>query len=166
MATKTSPSRRSSSRASSKRAAPKKRAPAKRKPAPPPKTPVRHILSPFARDAIGIFLVVLALVGVLGLWFDRAGPVGDFLAWAAHGAWGVAAFAFPLVGLYWGLILIRDTAREERVRMFIGFLVLCAGLLGISVAARGQPGADRRVCARSQLPAASWGRSSRIRSPA
>ena len=105
----------------------------------PPKTPVRHILSPFARDAIGILLVVVALLGVLGLWFHRAGPVGEFLAWAAHGAWGVAAFAFPLVGLYWGSILIRDTAREERVRMFIGFLVLCAGLLGLLSLLGGNP---------------------------
>ena len=28
---------------------------------------------------------------------------------------------FPLVGVYWGVLLLRDTAREERVRMFIGF---------------------------------------------
>ena len=38
---------------------------------------------------------------------------------------------FPLVGVYWGVLLLRDTAREERVRMFIGFTVLCAGVLGL-----------------------------------
>ena len=65
MATKTSPSRRSSSRASSTRRAPsrkratKRRSPQRRKA--PQKTPVRQILSPHARDALGIFLVVLAL---------------------------------------------------------------------------------------------------------
>ena len=103
MATKTSPSRRSSSRGSSHRRTKKK--PARRRPArrkAPPKTPVHQILSPHARDAFGIFLVVLALVAVLGLWFDAAGPVGDFLGWAFRGAWGVAAIAFPLVGVYWG----------------------------------------------------------------
>src|SRR5580765_6472 len=67
MATKTSPSRRSSSRGSSHRRTKKK--PARRRPArrkAPPKTPVHQILSPHARDALGIFLVVLALVAVLG----------------------------------------------------------------------------------------------------
>ena len=29
------------------------------------------------------------------LWFDGAGPVGDFLGWAFRGAWGVAAITFP-----------------------------------------------------------------------
>ena len=143
MATKTSPSRRSS-RASKKRrssagssrgstdsrrgGARPKRARPKRVPA---KTPVRHILSPWARDAFGIGLVVLALVAALGIWFDRAGPVGGWLTWVLQGAFGVAAVAFPIVGLWWGAILLRDTAREERVRMFIGFTVFALGTLGL-----------------------------------
>jgi len=120
MATKTSPSRRSSSRASSSRSKKPSHAPARKKKA-QPKTPVHQILSPHARDALGIFLVVLALLSVLGLWFDGAGSVGDFLTWFFRGAWGVAAMTFPFVGVYWGILLLRDTAREERVRMFIGF---------------------------------------------
>jgi S-DNA-T family DNA segregation ATPase FtsK/SpoIIIE len=74
---------------------------------------------------------VLALVAALGIWFDRAGPVGAWLTWALRYALGVAAVAFPVVGLWWGLILLRDTAREERVRMFIGFTVFALGALGI-----------------------------------
>jgi S-DNA-T family DNA segregation ATPase FtsK/SpoIIIE len=139
MKTKTSPARRSS-RASSHPKRPtttsKKRAHEKKA---PPKTPVRQILSPHARDALGIFLVVLALVTVLGLWFDAAGPVGDFLTWLFRGAWGVAAVLFPIVGVYWGVLLLRDTAREERVRMFIGFTVLCAGILGLLSLLGGDP---------------------------
>src|SRR6478736_1246679 len=140
MATKTSPSRRSSSRGSSHRRTKKKpvrRRPARRKA--PPKTPVHQILSPHARDALGIFLVVLALVAVLGLWFDAAGPVGDFLGWAFRGAWGVAAITFPLIGIYWGILLLRDTAREERVRMFIGFSVLGLAILGLLSLLGGDP---------------------------
>jgi S-DNA-T family DNA segregation ATPase FtsK/SpoIIIE len=98
-------------------------------------------MSPHARDALGIFLVVLALVAVLGLWFDRAGPVGSFLTWLFRGAWGLAAMLFPLVGVYWGVLLLRDTAREERVRMFIGFTVLCAGVLGMLSLLAGNPSA-------------------------
>jgi S-DNA-T family DNA segregation ATPase FtsK/SpoIIIE len=143
MATKTSPSRRSSSRASStrtskKKPAAKRRTPQKKKQV-PDRTPVRQILSPHARDALGIFLVVLAVVAVLGLWFDKAGPVGSFLTWLFRGAWGVAAITFPMVGVYWGVLLLRDTAREERVRMFIGFSVLCAGILGLLSLLGGNP---------------------------
>src|SRR5262249_4288665 len=146
MATKTSPSRRSSrastkrrSTSSSHRKRPARRAPAKKKA--PPKTPVRQILSPHARDALGIFLCVIALVAVLGLWFDAAGPVGDFLGWLFRGAWGVAAMTFPIIGIYWGILLLRDTAREERVRMFIGFTVLGLGILGLLSLLGGNPAA-------------------------
>jgi S-DNA-T family DNA segregation ATPase FtsK/SpoIIIE len=102
--------------------------------------PVRQILSPHARDASGVFLVVLALVSVLGLWFGAAGPVGEFLAWSLKGLLGVAAVAFPIVGMYWGLVLLRDTAREDRVRMFIGFAVLMLGALGVLSLLGGGPG--------------------------
>jgi S-DNA-T family DNA segregation ATPase FtsK/SpoIIIE len=134
VATKTSPSRRTSrARTTAKRP---------RRPAPkaPAKTPVRQILSPHARDAFGVFLVVLALVSVLGLWFDAAGPVGQFLSWSLRGLFGIAAVAFPIVGMYWGLVLLRDTAREDRVRMFIGFTVLTLGALGVLSLIGGRPG--------------------------
>jgi S-DNA-T family DNA segregation ATPase FtsK/SpoIIIE len=146
MATKTSPSRRSSSRASSRstskrrpatkrRAAPKKPAPKKK----PERTPTRQILSPHARDAAGIGLVVLALLAVLGVWLDAAGPVGHGLSWLLHAAFGVAAVLFPVVGIYWGVVLLRDIAPEDRVRMFIGFTVMTIGLLGILSLALGNP---------------------------
>ena len=137
---KTSPSRRSSSRASTMKRNAKGRARRRAAPKPPPKTPVRQILSPHARDAFGVFLVVLALVSVLGVWFDAAGPVGDFLTWALRGLLGVAAIAFPVVGIYWGILLLRDTAREDRVRMFIGFCVLGLGVLGAISLLGGRPG--------------------------
>ncbi|MEO8477246.1 MAG: DNA translocase FtsK 4TM domain-containing protein, partial [Actinomycetota bacterium] len=145
MATKTSPSRRSSSRASSRssskrkptatrRAASKKSAPKK-----PERTPTRQILSPHARDAAGIGLVVLALLAVLGVWLESAGPVGRGLSWLLHGTYGVGAMLFPIVGVYWGIVLLRDVAPEDRVRMFIGFFVLTVGALGIVSLARGNP---------------------------
>jgi DNA segregation ATPase FtsK/SpoIIIE, S-DNA-T family len=143
MTTKTSPSRRTaSSRASSRkrstgssRGTTRGKASAKA----PPKTSVGQILSPWVRDAVGIALVVLALLAVLSVWFDAAGPVGRGLSWALRGAFGVAAMAFPVVGLYWGLVLVRDMAREDRVRMFIGFAVGAFGLLGLVSLALGNP---------------------------
>jgi S-DNA-T family DNA segregation ATPase FtsK/SpoIIIE len=149
MATKTSPSRRSSSRRSAsrkpstKREPPSKgRRPARKPPArkKPNRTPTREILSPHARDAAGIGLVVFALLAVLSVWFDAAGPVGAGIAKILHALFGVGAYLFPVVGVYWGVVLLRDVAREDRVRMFIGFMVLTLGLLGMISLARGNPG--------------------------
>ena len=44
-----------------------------------------------------------------------------------------------------GFVLLRDTAREDRVRMFIGFALLLAGVLGTISLFVGNPS-----------PAASW----------
>ena len=144
MATKTSPSRRSSSRRSAprkpasrggKKPAAKRRSPARQ----PERTPPRQILSPHARDAAGIGLVVLGLLAVLSVWFDAAGPVGHGLSRLSHTAAGIGAIALPLVGVYWGIVLLRDVAREDRVRMFIGFVVLVLGTLGLISLLRGNP---------------------------
>ena len=127
MAQKTSPSRRAPSRA-----------PAKKKT--PPRPQVRAVLSPWARDAIGIGLVVFALLSVLSVWLHAAGPAGHAIAWLLRGLFGVGAMVFPIVGVYWGVLLLRGTAAEERVRMFIGFSVLAVGLLGLTSLLRGNPG--------------------------
>jgi DNA segregation ATPase FtsK/SpoIIIE, S-DNA-T family len=149
MATKTSPSRRSSSRSSaSRKRSSARRAPASKgkrsvrgaRPKKPERPSTRQILSPHARDAAGIGLVVFALLSVLSVWFDAAGPVGTGIAKALHALFGVGAYLFPLVGVYWGIVLLRDVAREDRVRMFIGFVVLCLGALGMISLVRGNPG--------------------------
>jgi DNA segregation ATPase FtsK/SpoIIIE, S-DNA-T family len=103
------------------------------------RTPTREILSPWVRDAIGIGLVIFGLLSILSVWFSAAGPAGAAISWLLRGAFGVAAVTAPLVGLYWGVRLLRDTAAEERVRMFIGFAVLSTGLLGIVSILRGDP---------------------------
>ena len=105
----------------------------------PPRPQVRAVLSPWARDAVGIGLVVFALLSVLAVWFHAAGPAGHAIAWLLRGLFGVGAMAFPVVGVYWGVLLLRGTAAEERVRMFIGFSVLAIGLLGLMSLFRGNP---------------------------
>jgi S-DNA-T family DNA segregation ATPase FtsK/SpoIIIE len=100
---------------------------------------VRTVLSPWARDALGIGLLVLALLAVLSLWLEAGGPLGDAIAWILPAVFGLGAYAFPLLGLWWGSILLRDTARDDRVRMFIGFAVLTIGVLGLFSLARGNP---------------------------
>jgi DNA segregation ATPase FtsK/SpoIIIE, S-DNA-T family len=92
---------------------------------------VAHHLAPQAADIIGIALVVLALLVALGIWFDAAGPVGRFLSFAVRGTFGLVGYAFPILSLWWGLILVRGTAEEERGRMLIGIWFSLMGGLGL-----------------------------------
>ncbi|HEX7247939.1 MAG TPA: DNA translocase FtsK, partial [Actinomycetota bacterium] len=98
-----------------------------------------QILSPFARDTLGIGLMVLAGLAVLSVWFDAAGPMGDGFSGLLHGVFGMAAVTFPLIGLGWGIALLRDRSPDERMRMFIGFVIMALGVLGLLSLARGNP---------------------------
>ena len=100
---------------------------------------VRSHLRPWARDALGIGLVVLALLAVLGLWFGSAGPVGRGLDWLLHATFGIAAVVFPLLALYWGLMLLRGSAEQDRLRMFIGFAIAAVGVLALISLWQGNP---------------------------
>ena len=155
-ATKTSPSRRvSSSRASKRDAAPgspprarPRSAAARSAQAAAEDAGPRQILSPHARDAAGHrSWWSLGSSRVLGIWFDAAGPVGRL----PHVAARAARSASPRTcsrwsASYWGVVLLRDIAREDRVRMFIGFCVLGrSARSGRSRSSADEPGADRRL---------------------
>jgi len=82
---------------------------------------------------------VLALLAILGLWFGSAGPVGRGLDWLLHATFGMAAVVFPILALFWGLILLRGTAEQERLRMFIGFAIAAVGVLALISLWQGNP---------------------------
>ncbi|MDQ4107999.1 MAG: DNA translocase FtsK [Actinomycetota bacterium] len=82
---------------------------------------------------------MLALLAVLSVWIEAGGPVGRGIAWLIRGAFGVGAYGSPVFGAWWGLVLLRDTDREDRVRMFIGFVALVAGVLGLMSLFAGNP---------------------------
>jgi S-DNA-T family DNA segregation ATPase FtsK/SpoIIIE len=99
---------------------------------------VRH-LTPQAADVIGIGLVVLALLVGLGLWLDAAGPVGRFLSFLVLGTFGLLGYAFPVLALWWGLVLVRGTVEEERGRMLVGLWFMLMGGLGVGSLVAGNP---------------------------
>ena len=76
---------------------------------------------------------------MLAVWIEAGGPVGRGIAWLIRGAFGIGAYAFPVLGAWWGIVLLRDTAREDRVRMFIGFAMVVAGVLGLVSLFAGNP---------------------------
>ncbi|HEX6262599.1 MAG TPA: DNA translocase FtsK 4TM domain-containing protein [Actinomycetota bacterium] len=100
---------------------------------------VAEHLGPQLTDALGIGLLVLAGLSVLGIWLDAAGPLGRFLTIVVVGMLGLAGYAFPVLALYWGLLLVRGTAEEDRGRMFVGLIFLLMGGLGIVSLVRGNP---------------------------
>lgn len=103
------------------------------------RTSVRQHLAPWARDALGIGLVVFGLLAILALWFESAGPVGRGIDWLLHGSVGFAAAASPVLALYWGVLLLRGTAEDDRMRMFIGFAIAFVGALALLSLWRGNP---------------------------
>ena len=103
------------------------------------KTSVLDHLQPLLADAIGIGLVVVALLSALGIWLDAAGPVGGGLKFLARGSLGVLGLAFPILTLWWGLVLIRGTAEEDRGRMLLGLGMAMFGGLGIWSLIAGNP---------------------------
>ena len=105
----------------------------------PARTPVREHLRPWARDALGIGLVVFALISALALWFDAAGMLGRGIDWTLRATIGVAAAAFPVLALSWGVVLLRGGAEAERPRMAIGFAIAIVGALGLLSLVRGNP---------------------------
>ncbi len=96
-------------------------------------------LAPAVADAIGIGLVVLGLLSVLSLWLDAAGPLGRLLTVLVTGLFGMAGYAFPAFALYWGVLLIRGTAAEDRGRMFVGLWIFGFGALGFASLMLGNP---------------------------
>jgi S-DNA-T family DNA segregation ATPase FtsK/SpoIIIE len=100
---------------------------------------MRQHLQPWARDALGIGLVVFSLISILALWFHAAGVVGRGIDWTIRGAVGAATVVFPLLALYWGILLLRGTAEDDRIRMFIGFAIALVGTLGLLSLFGGNP---------------------------
>src|SRR2546422_835092 len=89
----------------------------------------RH-LSPRAADIVGVGLVVLALLTVLGLWFQAGGPFGRLFEVMVRGLFGPVGYAFPIVAGYWAVLMIRGTAEETRGRMLVGLAMIVLGVLG------------------------------------
>jgi len=100
-------------------------------------------LSPRASDALGVGLVVLAVLTILGLWFGAGGPFGRLLQIVLRGLFGPVGNALPVLALYWALLLLRGTAREARGRMLVGLWIGLFGVLGIAslMGANPAPGA-------------------------
>ena len=72
----------------------------RRRPATRKRTSLRGHLAPWARDAVGVGLVVVALLAGLALWMHSGGLVGTLMRFTVKGSIGLLAPVFPLLALY------------------------------------------------------------------
>ena len=102
-------------------------------------------LSPHKGDIQGVFLVLLAVVMALGIWFEDGGRLGAFMALLFGNLFGYGAYAVPLLVAGLALALFwRPAAKDDMVagRVTIGLLAVLVGGLGLLHLARGAPPAD------------------------
>ncbi|HET9008256.1 MAG TPA: DNA translocase FtsK 4TM domain-containing protein, partial [Actinomycetes bacterium] len=105
----------------------------------------RKALSPHKADIQGVFLVLLAVVMALGIWFEDGGRLGAFMSLLFRNLFGYGAYAVPLlvaglaVALFW-----RPSTSDDMVagRVTIGLLAVLVGGLGLLHLARGAPPPD------------------------
>jgi S-DNA-T family DNA segregation ATPase FtsK/SpoIIIE len=86
-----------------------------------------------------VTLIILALLAILGMWLDSAGPFGGLLRVGAKGLLGLPAYALPVVAAYWALLLLRGTAEDDRGRMLVGLVIGSLGILGLFSLGQGNP---------------------------
>jgi len=75
------------------------------------------------RSIIIVFLIVLGLVSLLGL-FNLSGHFGQFLSKWLTLIFGFGKWLVPLIFLYWALILIRKAKNPLKFTDYLGLSVL------------------------------------------
>lgn len=100
---------------------------------------IRRALGAQLGDAYGVGLTVAALLSALGIWFNAAGPVGDFLELAFRGLLGIGGLATPLLFAYLAYAMFVTRPGPDRPRLAIGLGVTVAGFLGLWHLAKGAP---------------------------
>jgi DNA segregation ATPase FtsK/SpoIIIE, S-DNA-T family len=95
------------------------------------------------RDGGGLFLIGLAIVLAVAVWFGGAGPFGGWLASGIKLLVGAVAVALPLLLLVGGVVLMRQPADEPPTgRRLVGWsalVVASTGLLHLGKARPTQP---------------------------
>ncbi|MFN2589295.1 MAG: DNA translocase FtsK [Actinomycetota bacterium] len=90
-------------------------------------------------DLVGIGLIVLAVLTVLGLWFEAGGPFGKLLLVAGKASFGPFAYGIPVAAAFWAALLLTGTDPDVRGRMLVGVAIGLAGVLGLASIAGGNP---------------------------
>jgi DNA segregation ATPase FtsK/SpoIIIE, S-DNA-T family len=96
-------------------------------------------LVPRRTEVVGVGLIVLAILTVLGLWFDLGGPFGLLLSVVMRGLFGPVGNGLPIVAAFWAFLLLRGTEKDARGRMLVGLAIGTVGITGIASLIAGDP---------------------------
>ncbi|WP_083912176.1 DNA translocase FtsK [Corynebacterium mastitidis] len=92
-------------------------------------------------DGIGLSLIGVAVVLGASVWFDIAGPIGEFIARGVHAVIGAGAFVLPvaLVALAVALMMGASQPRETVARVSGGTALIAVAMLGLIHLLAGAP---------------------------
>ncbi|MDP9851261.1 DNA translocase FtsK [Corynebacterium lowii] len=92
-------------------------------------------------DGIGLSLIGVAVVLGASVWFDVAGPIGEFIAKCVHTVIGAGAFVLPvaLVALAVALMMGARQPREVLLRVSGGTALIVVAMLGLIHLLAGDP---------------------------
>ncbi|KQB85390.1 FtsK/SpoIIIE family DNA translocase [Corynebacterium oculi] len=92
-------------------------------------------------DGIGLSLIGVAVVLGASVWFDVAGPIGEFIARGVHAVIGAGAFVLPiaLVAVAVALMMGIRQPKEVMVRVTGGTALIAVAMLGLIHLLAGDP---------------------------
>ncbi|TMZ42254.1 cell division protein FtsK, partial [Klebsiella pneumoniae] len=77
------------------------------------------------RDGVALGLIALAFIAAVGVGWEAAGPVGEWIAVGTRSVIGAAAVGLPVALLVAAVVLMRSQPRPEtRPRMVVGGLLV------------------------------------------
>jgi len=86
-----------------------------------------------------LVLLILAVLSILGMWLEAAGPFGRLLRVGTTGLMGLPGYALPVVACFWAFLLLRGTGEDVRGRMLVGLVIGSLGVFGVFSLAQGNP---------------------------
>src|SRR5690606_24325351 len=92
------------------------------------------------RDGVALGLIALAFIAAVGVGWEAAGPVGEWVAVGTRSVIGAAAVGLPVALLVAAVVLMRSQPRPEtRPRMVVGGLLVGLAVLGLLHLISGRP---------------------------
>ncbi len=92
------------------------------------------------RDGVALGLIALAFIAAVGVGWEAAGPVGEWIAVGTRSVIGAAAVGLPVALLVAAVVLMRSQPRPEtRPRMVVGGLLVGMAVLGLLHLISGRP---------------------------
>ncbi|MBM3729930.1 MAG: DNA translocase FtsK [Actinobacteria bacterium] len=102
----------------------------------------------------GIAIVVAGVLAALGVYLQIAGPVGDAIDTSLGWVLGLGRFLLPPALVALGVVVVRRSESEHRLRLAVGSVVIVLAMLGLLHLARGEGRVTASVDALK--PAGGW----------